>query len=171
LLVVRNSLETCAKRLLGCIVGQYKRTCGLRILIRSKYSEKLSDSEPPPPPRNLPPDTTAQHSPSGPSGGMFDDDREERREAQPTGGGVAPPGANIPGYLLPASIAATLLCCLPTGIAAIVYSSQARSKSQAGDTAGASEAARKAQMWLIISVVLGLVGGFIYLIAIGGSGY
>jgi hypothetical protein len=106
---------------------------------------------------------------------MFDDEREGRREAPPAGdgGGVAPPGANIPGYLLPASIVATLFCCLPTGIAAIVYSSQARSKSQAGDTAGASEAARKAQMWLVISVVLGVVFGFIYLLvfAAGSSGY
>jgi hypothetical protein len=103
---------------------------------------------------------------------MFEDDRQERREPPPAGGGgVAPPGANIPGYLLPASIAATLFCCLPTGVAAIVYSAQARSKSQAGDTAGASEAAKKARMWLIISVVLGVVVAFIYLLVAGSSGY
>lgn len=72
-------------------------------------------------------------------------------------GQVRPPGANIPGWLLPASIVATLFCCLPTGIVSIVYSVQARSKSQAGDFAGASQAARNARIWLIVSVVLGIV--------------
>lgn len=72
-------------------------------------------------------------------------------------GQVRPPGANVPGYLLPLSIAATLLCCLPAGIVAIVYSVQARSKSQAGDYAGASRSARNANIWLIVAVVVGIV--------------
>lgn len=72
-------------------------------------------------------------------------------------GEVRPPGANVPGWLLPASIVATLFCCLPAGIVSIIYSVQARSKSQAGDYAGASHAARNARIWLIVSVVLGIV--------------
>jgi heme/copper-type cytochrome/quinol oxidase subunit 2 len=70
---------------------------------------------------------------------------------------VQPPGANVPGYLLPLSILATLFCCLPAGIVAIIFSVQARSRSQAGDYPGASQAVRKANIWLIISVVLGII--------------
>jgi hypothetical protein len=70
---------------------------------------------------------------------------------------VQPPGANVPGYLLPLSILATLFCCLPVGIISIIFSVQARSKSQAGDYAGASQAVRRANISLIIAVVSGVV--------------
>jgi hypothetical protein len=100
-----------------------------------------------------------------------DDRREERREPQPPGGGVPPPGANIPGWLLPLSIGATLFCCPLTGIPAIIYSVRANNMSQAGNTAGASQAASNARTWLIVSVVLGVISGFIYLLAAAGSGY
>ncbi|MDX6382196.1 MAG: hypothetical protein QOI57_3220 [Rubrobacteraceae bacterium] len=70
---------------------------------------------------------------------------------------VRPPGANVPGYLLPLSILATLFCCLPVGIIAIIFSVQARSKSQAGNYAGASQAVRYANISLIIAVVSGIL--------------
>ena len=70
---------------------------------------------------------------------------------------VRPPGANVPGYLLPLSILVTLFCCLPVGIVAIVFSVQASSKSQAGNYAGASQAVRRANISLIASVVLGIL--------------
>jgi hypothetical protein len=41
-----------------------------------------------------------------------------------------PPEANILGYLLPLSILATLFCCLPVGIIAIIFSAQVRSRLQ-----------------------------------------
>lgn len=75
-----------------------------------------------------------------------------------------------PGYLLPASIAATLLCCLPTGIAAIAYSVQANSKSRVGDTAGASQRAKNAQLWLWISVGVGLIVIFLAIVTLSGGG-
>lgn len=81
-------------------------------------------------------------------------------------GQVRPPGANVPGWLLPASIVATLFCCLPTGIASIVYSVQARTKSQAGDYAGASQAARNARIWLLVSVVVGVVAIIAYVVLV-----
>lgn len=77
---------------------------------------------------------------------------------------VRPPGADVPGYLLPASIAATLLCCLPTGIAAIVYSVQARSKSQVGDTAGSTQAVKNANIWLVVSLVGGVLAFFFFFV-------
>jgi hypothetical protein len=79
---------------------------------------------------------------------------------------AASPGAppqKIPNYLAQ-SILVTLLCCLPLGIPAIVYSAQVNTKAQAGDIAGAMECSRKAKMWGWISFGVGLVGGIIYAI-------
>jgi len=52
----------------------------------------------------------------------------------------------IPNYLAPA-ILVTLFCCLPFGIASIVFAAQVNSKIQAGDIQGAMESSRKAKMW------------------------
>jgi hypothetical protein len=68
-----------------------------------------------------------------------------------------PPEANVPGYLLPLSILATLFCCLPVGIGAIIFSAQANSRAQLGDYAGASQATRNANIWLIITAVVGIL--------------
>lgn len=90
--------------------------------------------------------------------------------------GGPPPGAgtDVPDYFVPA-IASTLCCCLPAGIASIVYASKARSNRDAGNIPAALEAAKQARMWLIIAVVAGLaVGGIYFLVAVMGgsdSGY
>ena len=80
----------------------------------------------------------------------------------------------MPDYFVPA-IVSTLCCCLPAGIASIVYSSKARSNRDAGNIPAALEAAKQARMWLIIAVVAGLAVGGIYFIAMmaggGDSGY
>lgn len=62
---------------------------------------------------------------------------------------------NVPNYLV-WSILATLFCCLPLGIPAIVFSSQVDSKLHMGDYAGAQESSRKAKMFCWISFGLGL---------------
>jgi len=64
--------------------------------------------------------------------------------------------ATIPNYLIPA-IAATLLCCLPTGIASIIFATQVNAKVAAGDIAGAEAASKKAKLWMFISIGLGIV--------------
>ena len=46
-------------------------------------------------------------------------------------GVVLPPGTTVPNYLVFA-ILATVFCCLPTGIPAIVYAAQVNGKLQAG---------------------------------------
>jgi hypothetical protein len=72
-------------------------------------------------------------------------------------------GFDIPNYL-PWAIAATLLCCMPGGIASIVYAAKASSAKDRGDYAAADQAAKQAKTWLIVSVVIGLlvyVGGII----------
>lgn len=85
--------------------------------------------------------------------------------AQAGGPGVSPypaapapspiPTAKIPNYLWQ-SIAVTLCCCLPFGIAAIVYAAQVNSKQGVGDIAGAQEASRKAKMWCWIGFGVGI---------------
>ena len=73
-------------------------------------------------------------------------------------GVVLPPGATVENYLVFA-ILATVFCCLPTGIAAIVFAAQVNGKLQAGDLAGAQAASKNAKMgcWISFGLGLGLV--------------
>lgn len=72
-----------------------------------------------------------------------------------TPGVVLPPSATVQNYLVFA-ILATVFCCLPAGIPAIVYAAQVNSKMQGGDLAGAQAASNNAKMWCLISLGLGL---------------
>ncbi|MGB7598801.1 MAG: CD225/dispanin family protein [Candidatus Sulfotelmatobacter sp.] len=74
----------------------------------------------------------------------------------------------VQNYLVFA-ILATVLCCLPAGIPAIIYAAQVNGKLQAGDIAGAQAASNNAKMWCWISFGLGLAFCFIYgLIMVAG---
>ena len=66
------------------------------------------------------------------------------------------PAATVPNYLVFA-ILVTVFCCLPTGIAAIIYAAQVNTRLQAGDIAGAQQASKNAKMWVLISVGVGLL--------------
>ncbi|MGA9508422.1 MAG: CD225/dispanin family protein [Candidatus Sulfotelmatobacter sp.] len=68
---------------------------------------------------------------------------------------------DVPNYLVFA-ILATVLCCLPAGIPAIVYAAQVNGKLQSGDIAGARAASNNAKMWCWISLGLGLAFCLIY---------
>jgi hypothetical protein len=72
-----------------------------------------------------------------------------------TTGVVLAPGTTVQNYLVFA-ILATVFCCLPAGIPAIVYAAQVNGKLQAGDLAGAQVASNNAKMWCLISLGLGL---------------
>ena len=74
-------------------------------------------------------------------------------------------GADIPNYLWQ-SIAVTLLCCLPFGIAAIVYASKVDGLKMAGDLAGARQASENAKKWTIYSVVGWVIGVVLYILLI-----
>lgn len=80
--------------------------------------------------------------------------------AQPPGI-IQTPNVYVPNYLVFA-ILSTVLCCLPTGIPAIVYAAQVNGKLQLGDIAGAQAASKNAKMWCWISFGLGLAFSFIY---------
>lgn len=73
----------------------------------------------------------------------------------PIPGVVQPPLQPVQNYLVFA-ILATVLCCLPTGIVAIIYAAQVNAKLQIGDLTGAKAAADNAKMWCWISFGLGL---------------
>ena len=65
------------------------------------------------------------------------------------------PAAPVQNYLVFA-ILATVFCCLPAGIPAIVYAAQVNGKLQVGDVAEAQAASNNAKMWCFISLGLGL---------------
>lgn len=72
--------------------------------------------------------------------------------------GTASAGGPPPPNYLVQSILVTLCCCLPFGIAAIVFAAQVNSKHAAGDVTGAQEASRKAKMFCWISLIAGIIG-------------
>jgi hypothetical protein len=79
---------------------------------------------------------------------------------------VAPPTAPAkPNNYLVYSILVTLLCCLPLGIVAIIYSTQVDSKYAKGDYAGAAAAAKQAALFCWISLGIGIVAGVLWGIA------
>lgn len=67
-----------------------------------------------------------------------------------------------PTYMLWAVIA-TICCCMPAGIVAIIYSSSVSSKYFARDYEGAKRASENAEIWIIASIVLGIVVNALYL--------
>lgn len=78
-------------------------------------------------------------------------------------GASGPTGSPPNNYLVPA-ILTTLFCCLPLGIASIVFASQVNSKYSAGDVAGANEAAEKAKKFAIFAAIAGVVVAVLYVL-------
>lgn len=67
-----------------------------------------------------------------------------------------------PTYLI-WSVIMTVLCCIVPGIVAIFYSSQVSSKYYAGDIEGAKRCSRTAEIWIIVSFVLGVLSATLYI--------
>lgn len=83
----------------------------------------------------------------------------------PTTGGGAPLGqglgASAPDPWLWQSIVATLLCCLPAGVVGIIYAVKSQKAAGEGDLRAATEAAKTAKTWTLVSVGIGVVVGII----------
>ncbi|MEO6414364.1 MAG: CD225/dispanin family protein [Pedococcus sp.] len=73
-------------------------------------------------------------------------------------GGVGGPPQN---YLVWA-ILSTVFCCLPLGVASIVFAAQVNSKWQAGDARGAAESSVKAKKFAMWSAIAGVVGAIVW---------
>jgi len=65
-------------------------------------------------------------------------------------------GSKPKNYLVE-SILVTFCCCLPLGIAGIVFAAQVDSKWNAGDQAGAIESANNAKKFTLIGFGIGLI--------------
>lgn len=95
------------------------------------------------------------------------------RQAPSAPGATGPTGtapvANVPNHLVGA-ILATLFCCLPFGVVAIVFASQVNTKLAQGDVEGALKASKSAKNWTLASVLSVAVIMVIYLlIAVVGA--
>lgn len=86
------------------------------------------------------------------------------------GGGGYNAGSPPQNYLVWA-ILSTVLCCLPLGIASIIFSTQVNTKWAQGDVAGAQESARKAKLFAIWGAVVGLVVSVVYVIGMFAWGW
>lgn len=73
------------------------------------------------------------------------------------------PTQPIQNYLVQA-ILVTVCCCMPAGVAAIIYAAQVNTKLAAGDIAGAQESARLAKRWSWVGLAAGIAVGVLYAI-------
>lgn len=130
---------------------------------------------PPPPPQAPgwgagppPPDQGAQPSYGPPAGGQPPSYGQPSYGQPPFGSQPfgSPAGSPPPNYLVHA-ILATIFCCLPLGIASIVFAAQVNGKYASGDYAGAQEASRKAKQFAIWSAVIGVAGLALYVVFAG----
>lgn len=78
-------------------------------------------------------------------------------------GGQGAAGTPPPNYLVWA-ILSTVLCCLPLGVASIVFSTQVNSKWALGDVAGAQDSSAKAKKFAIWSAIAWAIVAALYLI-------
>jgi Interferon-induced transmembrane protein len=90
----------------------------------------------------------------------------DQQTAQPT----TNPGVPPKNWLVE-SILVTLFCCLPFGIAGIVFASQVNSKLSVGDFAGAQKASQDAGKWTKIGFFVGLAVIVIYMILVFALGF
>lgn len=86
-------------------------------------------------------------------------------EPQPQPAKQQPIGPKPASYLA-LSILATIFCCLPFGIPAIVFSAKVDNYWNAGRYQESQDASRKAKTWMLISVILGALSLITYLVLV-----
>lgn len=82
----------------------------------------------------------------------IDPQPETVRPMQPTAD-----GRRKPDNYLAWAIISTILCCVPLGAVAIYFAAQVNTRFTAGDFDGAEKASERAQLWIILAIVLGLI--------------
>lgn len=70
---------------------------------------------------------------------------------------AANPQQAMPPTYLAWCIVAMLLCCIVTGVVALVYSTKVSGRYYAGDYEGARKASETTAIWLAVTVVCGLI--------------
>jgi hypothetical protein len=81
------------------------------------------------------------------------------------------PTGTPPKNWLVESILVTLFCCLPFGIAGIIFASQVNSKWAAGDSNGAIQASKDAGKWTKIGFFVGIGVTVLYLLFVFVFGF
>lgn len=76
---------------------------------------------------------------------------------EPQGAPAPAPGEECPPVYLGWSIVAMLLCCMPLGVLAIIFSAQVRPAWRSGNIAKARRASERAQWCIILTMSVGLV--------------
>ncbi|MCH5224911.1 MAG: CD225/dispanin family protein [Muribaculaceae bacterium] len=102
-------------------------------------------------PSDLPRDFEPEQRPSFGTQ-QFRNEDQGRRHTEP-----------MPSTWLIWSILVTVFCCFIPGIIAIIFSSQVSSRYYAGDVEGARRSSRNAEIWIIVSFVLGVISATLYL--------
>jgi hypothetical protein len=77
---------------------------------------------------------------------------------------AAETSSKIPNNLalaIVATVVSLLACCIPHGLVSLIFALQVDKKAAAGDIAGATNSAKQARMWALISIIIGIVGGVI----------
>lgn len=69
------------------------------------------------------------------------------------------------------AVVSTILCCLPTGIVAIVYACKVDNLYLMGDYQGAVEASNKARNWAIGGLIASVVFYFVYILVLFSVGF
>lgn len=72
-----------------------------------------------------------------------------------------------PNNHLALAIISTVACCLPLGIASIIYSTKVNTAYDNGDYAGAESASKSAKTWGIAAIGVGVVGIILYMVFVG----
>ena len=77
------------------------------------------------------------------------------------------PAPQKPSNYLVLAILSTVFCCLPTGIASIVYAAKVNELYARGEYAEAESASKNAKLWGLVGVGIGVVGIIIYVAFFG----
>lgn len=90
----------------------------------------------------------------------------ESEEAPPPSSSPSPVPDNLQNYLAWA-ILATIFCCIPFGIVAIVYAAQVNVHLAAGNYEAALQASSTARNWCLAATITGLLRPLLYILFMG----
>ena len=85
------------------------------------------------------------------------------RSPAPQPHSLTAPAEPMPPTYLVWSVIMTILCCTIPGIVAIIFSSKVSSRFYEGDMEGSRRASRNAEIWIIVSFVLGVITNTLYI--------
>lgn len=128
--------------------------------LREDFSVKAQTPPPMPTDADEPAQTQTQPRAPEPQAAYFN----TAPSAMPQGNQASTPAERkaMPKSYLLWAILATIFCCMPAGIVAIVFSTQVSSRYFVGDEAGAEKASNRAQIWIIASIVLSIITNSLY---------